>query len=158
MRAGKESIYLQKFIDSSRIFLPWEGYKTNLGKLENRDEFKRLVIKEKGDQNRTTIANWAGMLFSFSKEMKVGDYVLIPTRHSKMYYLAKVSGDYEFNVKDTDNLFHSRAIEIMVSDIPKNIFSQQVVYSLGAFRTVFKVKYEDEVIASIKKWNKEVGR
>jgi restriction system protein len=58
MRAGKESVYLNKFVEGSRIYLPWEGYKVNLSKLDSREDFKQLVIKEKGDQNRTTISNW----------------------------------------------------------------------------------------------------
>jgi restriction system protein len=158
MRAGKESVYLNKFVEGSRIYLPWEGYKVNLSKLDSREDFKQLVIKEKGDQNRTTISNWGGMLYSFSKEMEIGDCVLIPAKHSKSYILAKISEEYEFNSRDKDGLYHSRKIEIKKTDIPREIFSQQIIYSLGAFRTIFKVIYEDEVMDTIQKWSKEVGR
>jgi restriction system protein len=158
IRAGIESIYLPKFMNSGRIFLPWEGYKINFNGLETREDFKQLVIKEKGNQSRTTIANWAGMLFSFTKEMNVGDEVLVPARHSQTYCLANIIGEYEFNISDEDGLYHSRRIEVNTSDIPRNIFSQQVIYSLGAFRTIFRVKYEDEIVASITKWSKGVSR
>ena len=46
-------------------------------------------------------------------------------------------------------------IEIKECKIPASIFSQTVRYSLGAFRTIFKVKYEEEILKEIDKWKEE---
>ena len=68
------------------------------------------------------------------------------------YCLAIIAGDYCFDKNEKDKLYHHRNIEILEKDIPKTAFSQQVIYSLGAFRTIFKAKHEDEILKIINKW------
>ena len=152
MRAGQKAVYLDKFLTANKIYLPWDGYRISLDSAESREDFRKIVIEEKGNSERTTISNWAGQLYSFAKEMCVGDYLLIPKAFSRGYILAKLSGDYCFNESDDDALYHSRDMEVICSDIPRDIFSQSIQYSLGAFRTLFKVKAEDEVLLTINKW------
>ena len=82
--------------------------------------------------------------------MKSGDYVLIPYPRSKQYALGKIIGEYEYN--ENEELCHSRKIEIMEDKIPREIFSQSLQYSMGAFRTLFKIKNEEEVFETINDW------
>jgi len=153
-RAGVEAVYFGKFLAAKRVFLPWSGYRENLANFRTREDFKKLVVQERGEKNRTTISNWAGMMYAFAYEMKVGEYVLIPTKHSKTYMLGIISGEYEYNRNDEDGLYHSRKIDIIIRDIPRAIFPQSIVYSLGAFRTVFKVKNEDDILQIINTWER----
>lgn len=145
-RAGKDSVFFSDFIKYRIIALPWNGYKTDLSELKTRDEFKRIVINETGTDNRTSISNWSGQLFSFCVEMKVGDYVLIPARNSKYYVLTRITGDYKYDTRKLKELCHLRTIEIICDHIEREVFSKDIQYSLGAYRTIFKCKYEDEVL------------
>ena len=154
-RAGEKSLYLEQFLRDNRIYLPWDGYHFDLSQLKDLSEFKKAVIKEKGDQSRTSISNWAGQLLSFSHEMNVDDLVLIPHRSSRKYTLAKITGAYSFNPSDNRGLFHSRTIDILEDNIPREVFPQSLRYSLGAFRTIFKVKREEEVFASLRRGGAE---
>ena len=156
MRAGQKALFLDKFLSANKIYLPWDGYCTSLENVETREDFRELVIKETGSTQRTSISNWAGQLYSFAKEMKVDDYLLIPQAFSRGYILAKIKGDYCFDEQDADSLYHSREIEVVQKDIPRDTFSQSIQYSLGAFRTLFKVKAEDEVLQTIMKWKETV--
>ena len=156
-RTGVKSVFLNEFVQDKRIYIPWDGYNLDLSAYSDRDALKRVVIEEKGECQRTSISNWAGQLYSFVKEISVGDYVLIPHRSSKEYTLAVVSGQYEYNSADNRGLFHSRTIEIQEDRIPREIFSQSIQYSLGAFRTIFKVKQEEEVLIAINKWKDKGG-
>ena len=151
-RAGMKSVYLDYYLSNSRIYLPWEGFRRDLRLLQNLAEFKTLVEEEKGDCNRTTISNLAGQLLSFCSGMSIGDYVLIPHAKSREYTLAKISGQYEFNPKDEMCLWHSRKIDQIQNNIPREIFSQSMQYSLGAFRTIFKIKNENECLSTIAKY------
>ena len=152
MRAGQKAIYFDKFMNDSKIYLPWEGYHFPLDCYNDVADFRKIVIAERNPDNRTTISNWSGQLFSFVCGMKLGDYVLIPEKLSHSYCLAKVSGTYQFVQDDVDGLFHARPIETVAESIPRDIFSRSIQYSLGAFRTIFKVKSEDEVITTISAW------
>lgn len=81
--------------------------------------------------------------------MKIGDYVLIPHKSSKKYSLARIIGEYAFGSKAKHQLWHSRRIEMISEDIPREIFNQSIQYFLGAYRTIFKAKQEEEIIKAI---------
>ena len=151
-RTGVKALYLRTFLENSKIYLPWDGYCEDLSSFETIDDYKKLVVAEKGNLNRTSLSNWAGQLFTFAKGMNVGDYVLIPHESSRKYTFAKITGDYHFSGMDQDNLWHSRSIQILINEIPREAFSQSMQYSLGAFRTIFKVKNEDECLSVLKQF------
>ena len=157
IRAGQNSGFYDKYLRTSRVYIPWDGYKFDLSSIKERADFRAVVEKEKKMDNRTSVSNWAGQLFTFTQEIQTGDYVLIPSKGSRNYCLAKITGAYSFDEKEPDKLYHSRPIDILLKDIPRDIFSQSVIYSLGAFRTIFRAKHEDEIMNTIKKW-KEAHR
>ena len=139
IRAGQDSLHYDKYLETSKVYIPWDGYKLNLSNIKTRADFRAVVEKEKVTDNRTSVSNWAGQLYSFTQEMEQGDNVLIPSKGSHSYCHAKIVGDYCFDPNDENKLYHSRSIEIIEKDIPKVIFAQSIIYSLGAFRTLFKV-------------------
>ena len=148
-RAGMKAIYLDYYLNNSRVYLPWDGFNTDLSMLKDMDAFRKLVLDEKGEAERTSVSNWAGQLYSFCRVMRTGDYVLIPHLGSRKYTLAQITGEYEYSQNNEKSLWHSRTIRIIKSGIDRNVFSQTVRYSLGAFRTLFKVKYERECLDAI---------
>ena len=123
-----------------------------LEEYHDRALLKELVIEEKGRVSRTSISNWAGQLYTFCQEMKIGDYVLIPSNSSHQFTFARIAGDYEYNPQNKEGLWHSRDIGIIVDYIPSSIFSKSVRYSLGAYRTIFKAKDEEEILTEINKY------
>ena len=139
---GSDFDEVQKYGD---IFLGWEGYGKDLRSYTSRDQFKELVIAERNPAARTTISNWSGQLYSFCIDMQLGDYVLIPNKNAREFLLAKIDGEYRYEPER--KYPHVRKITIIKEGIPRQDFSQATQYSLGAFRTVFKVKQEDEVLA-----------
>lgn len=149
-RPGQKGIYLEKFMLDKRVYLSWQGFNIDLSKASTREDFRRIVIEERNPESRTTISNWAGQLYSFCHDMQIGDMVLIPHRSSKKYALAKIVGDYEY--RSQEELVHSRKIEIIRNNIPREIFNQSTQYSLGAFRTLFKVRDEEVVMDAISSW------
>ena len=155
MRAGQNSVYYDKFLSESKVFLPWSGFKQDLSIFTSRPEFRALVEKEKGEVHRTSVSNWAGQLYSFVIEANNDDLVLIPSKGSHTYCLAKLAGNYIYNENDPEKLYHSRDIKMILKGIPKDIFSQEIIYSLGAFRTIFKARHEEEIIRTIKKWKEQ---
>lgn len=152
-RSGKKAIFNHLFLENSRIFLAWEGYRIDLRSIKDRKSMREIVAKETLTDNQVSISNWAGQLFSFAFEMKKGDLVLIPNVYSRSYILARITGDYEYDAIKGCPLAHSRTIEVKLSDIPRGIFPQDIIYSLGAYRTLFKVRDSDSVMDKIIKWN-----
>lgn len=154
-RAGMNSIYLDAFLSTKKVYLPWDGFKVDLKQYTDREQLKILVRQEKGDVARTSISNWSGQLYTFCWEMKEEDYVLIPHKGSRSYTFGKLVGDYTFCDSNNDGLWHSRSFEILMNDIPREVFSQSMRYSLGAYRTIFKVKDEEELLTAINRYRKQ---
>lgn len=154
VRAGKKAVYYDKYLRDEKIYIPWEGYNLDLSQFKTYGEFKELVIKEKGDNKQTSISNWTTQLFSFVREMRKDDYVLIPSEFSRTYCLAKITSEYGYDKSDDAGLCHSRKVKIIEKNIPRETFEQNIIYSLGAYRTIFHVKYEKEVIDTINEWRK----
>jgi restriction system protein len=154
-RAGINSAYLDDFLHDKKVYIPWDGFKVDLKQFTDREQMKALVRSEKGDVAKTSISNWSGQLYTFCWEMKEGDYVLVPHKRSRNFSFGKLVSDYSFSAYNKNKLWHSRDIEIVMDDIPREAFSQSMRYSLGAYRTIFKVKDEDELLASIARYYKQ---
>lgn len=152
IRAGKKPVYYDKYLSEKRIYLSWEGYNSSLQNFSCRKDFHCLVRKEKDTDNKTSVSTGAGQLYSFVCEMKCGDYVLIPSKGSHTYVLAKVKSDYKFIDGKNAELRHYRDVDIIIRDIPKGIFQQSLIYSLGESRTLFSIKQENEVLKVIREW------
>ena len=146
-RAGQKGCCFSKYVEDKKIYIPWDGYRFDLSEYDSLDDFRPLVAKEKQTDNRTSISNWSGQLYAFVCQMQVGDLVLIPTTSSRSYIFAKVTSDYQYHKEDT--LCHSRSIEIIKDGISKTAFSRGIQYSLGAYRTIFRPRYEEEIISTI---------
>ena len=148
-RAGVDSIYLGYYLDTKKIYLPWEGFITDLRQYSDISALRTMVKAEKGDATNTSISNWAGQLKNFCFDMQIGDYVMIPHQKSKSYSVAKIKGPYVFDGNNDMGLFHSRLVDIYDYVIPREAFSQSLRYSLGAYRTVFRIRQEKELLLAI---------
>ena len=154
-RAGKKGEYLDNFTKSEKVYLVWSGFEVDLSLINDMDSFRDLVCKEKGTNNKTSLSNWAGQLRAFSKDMKAGEYVLVPDACSRHFMLARLKSDYCFTKKSKNGFHHSRDIEVIICDIPKGIFPKNIQYGLRAYRTVYRVRSEEEILRIIDNWRKK---
>lgn len=153
-RAGYKAKYFEYFIKNKKIYLAWEGFNIDLNDLMTVQDIRDLVSKEMGSDNHTSISNWSGQLIAFRDGMCVDDYVVIPNANSHTYTLAKIAGDYTFEKESLIGLHHSRRISLIKSETSKEAFTQNLRYSMGAYRTVFKAKEEEKILDAFQKWNK----
>jgi len=75
------------------------NYEYDLGKIDSREDLKKLQkrgrpAKYRG-KNGTLIAD-TGTLWRFVKEMKIGDWVIMPDYVNGLYHVGKVASDYYF--------------------------------------------------------------
>ncbi len=47
IRAGQNALYYDKFIQNSKVYIPWDGYKLDLSEIKSRSDFRTVVEKEK---------------------------------------------------------------------------------------------------------------
>lgn len=116
-RAGKNSIYINKYIAEQAIYLCWENIDCDLSQCDSKKQFYEIEIEEMGATNKTIISTGGTQIKYIANEMNIGDYVLIPHKNNELYVFGIIQGNYEF-ISDT-NLNHKRNISIILSSIPK---------------------------------------
>lgn len=154
-RAGQNGEYYQLLFDSKKLFLPWENFQVDLKNIVLMNDIKKIVSNEKGTENKTSISNWAGQLFAFVHNMKIGDLVMVPNKYSQNFTLVRINGEYEYYPSGFGELHHARSVDILIKNIPKEVFQQNVLYSMRAYRTLFKAKNETIILEQIKQWKEK---
>ena len=77
------------------------------------------------------------MLYRFTYEMKMGDYVIFPSKKDRMINIGKIKSNYEYN-KDIGMYHNIRKVE-WLKHIPRTSFSQGALYEAGSALTLFSV-------------------
>ena len=57
LRPGQNACYLDKFLLDNRVYIPGSGYDTSFESCNEREDFRAVVINEKGELNRTSLSS-----------------------------------------------------------------------------------------------------
>ena len=106
----------------------------------NGSAVRELVSQASPEAGAGRISNWAGQLTSFVTGMQNGDIVALPLKtRPGLIALGRVKGSY--NYREIDGIMrHTRQVEWVRQEIPRLEFEQDLLYSLGAFLTVCRIR------------------
>jgi len=149
-RTGLNGQYEKTFIENSCICLTREGFDFDLSKCEKSDVVNRIT-EINPEAARQTISNTWSQINIFTAKMDIGDIVIIPKKKSQYISVARVQGRYIYDGDKQFPLNHSRDIEFIAQNIDTTSFSQDIRYSMGAFRTVFGIRQEERFIEELRK-------
>ena len=105
-----------------------------------REAVLERVRQANPEAKDATIRNVATQLSAFSLRMHEGDVVVLPlkTRPGQIA-LGRVDGPYRF--QDIEGVKrHTRSIQWIRQDVPRQEFEQDLLYSLGALQTVCRIE------------------
>lgn len=71
--------------------------------------------------------------------MQVGDRVILPSKLQPVIYIGKIASNYHHQANAENPFFHWRSIEWLPEAIPRSHFSQDLLYSFGAFLTICRI-------------------
>ena len=116
----------------------------------DRDAFKEKYLEAYPDSKKGSITNGVGMLYRFTYEVEIGDYVVFPSKIDRQINIGVVEGGYEY---------HPEALEYVqqhkvrwLKHLPRTAFSQGALYEAGSALSFFAVKnYADEYLAALDK-------
>jgi restriction system protein len=80
-------------------------------------------------------SNYASQLWAFARRVHVGDMVVLPLKTRSVVALGRVAGDYEYR-----DGRHVRPTQWVRTDVPRDDFGQDLLYSFGAFMTVCQIE------------------
>lgn len=112
---------------------------SSLDGLEEDEAFIRHVRHATPSAKEANVRNRAAQLAAFKARMQKDDIVVLPLKGRSQVALGRVTGPYKFqSVGGT--LRHTRPVEWIRPDVPRNAFEQDLLYSLGAAMTVCRIQ------------------
>lgn len=116
----------------------------------DRDAFKEKYTEVYPDAKNGSIANGAGMLYRFTHEVGIGDYVVFPSKIDRQINIGVVEGGYEYHPEAAEYVQQHKVK--WLKHLPRTSFSQGALYEVGSAMSFFAVKnYADEYLAALDK-------
>lgn len=139
VRAGAHGEQERVAIDNSLITIGWNDF-PDLSSFD-KGQLAKLYSQIYPTAKKNTMRNQLGQVWRFVHEIKNGDLVALPLKTQSSISIGKVEGDYEYRQISND-VKHIRRVK-WLKTIPRSSFDQDILYSLGAFITVCKIKRHD---------------
>ena len=140
-RAGRNGEYENYFLEKRLVAITWKNMDADLTKLQTKDDFKSTLSKIYPDDKKNTISNYAGQLYTFVHSMNIGDKVLLPSKiNPGLFYVGTIQSDCKYTGEEPYT--HTRAVTWDSKTIDKKDLDQDIIYSLGAFLTIFSIDDE----------------
>ena len=127
------------FVSSGFVSIGWdlEGDIRAIG--SDRDALKNHLLLTRPDAKPGAVPIWAGILYRFAYEMKIGDLIIYPNRADSTLNFGRIDNDYYW---DGAAAFHRsrRKVTWLQTGVPRARFSQGARYEVGSALTLFRVK------------------
>lgn len=143
MRAGAYGEYEKKFLEENRIHLTWNEISKDLTTLGNKDELRSFLKDIYPEKSNHTIGNFLGQIWSFTQKIKIGDWIVLPSKHKPAIHVAKVKSKCTYNPDEENPFSHYLDVEWIEQDVPRTNFDEDMLYSFNGLRTIYEVSRHD---------------
>jgi restriction system protein len=138
VRAGKESIYAEDFIQKNIVALGWP----EMGDFDTTSTKAKLIpIYQQTYTTHTDgqAQNGVSQLVRFIQEIKVGDMIMTHDRDKQLYYIGEIISGCKWDPNLINELPRIREV-LWKTHIPRSSLSGEAKNSLGAIQTLFLVR------------------
>lgn len=87
-------------------------------------------------------SSYVGQLWSLRQRMQVGELVVMPLKTTGTIAVGRITGPYQYRGDLGETLQHVRAVAWQRTDVARDAFDQDLLYSFGAFLTFGRVRRE----------------
>jgi restriction system protein len=144
------------FLSKSVIAIGWKAMGDLSVLSSTRDAFKIKYQSVYPDAKPQAVANSAGMLYRFVHEMKIGDYIVFPSKFNREINIGVVESDYIYSPTETEYV-QTRQVK-WLKHFPRTAFSQGALYEVGSAMSFFQVKnYAEEYLNALENPTKKMG-
>ncbi len=140
VRADKHGEQEEGALENNVVTIGWNDL-PDLSKISSKEELEKIYSEIYGQQKKMHLTNVLGQIWSFYKKINKGDLVALPLKRKSGIAIGEIVGDYEFK-EIQSNIKHIRKVN-WIKTFPRSSFDQDILFSLGAFLTVGKVRRDD---------------
>lgn len=140
VRADKHGEQEESALENNIVVIGWNDL-PDLSKINTKEDLEKLYIETYGPQKKMHLSNVVGQIWSFLRKINKGDLVALPLKRKSGIAIGEIVGDYEFK-EIKSNIKHIRKVN-WIKTFPRSSFDQDILFSLGAFLTIGRVRRED---------------
>ena len=129
VRLGKFGEQEAHALETGELVLGWAL--DDIRGAQGREEILAKLEVAEPNQKPKTLENWAVQLNQFSRDISVGDLVIVPMKTTSQVAIGRVIGLF----KHAAGGHVARDVEWLRTDVPRTAIKQDLVYSLGALPT-----------------------
>ena len=138
------------FLKNNVIAIGWPDFGDLSKVTATREAFKEHYAQVYPNDKPGAIPTSAGMLYRFIHEIKIGDYVVFPSKVDRMVNIGVVDGEYTY-VDSEKEYVQQRKVK-WLKHLPRTSFTQGALYEIGSAMSLFMVKnYADEYLSALDK-------
>lgn len=141
VRAGSQGEREQVALAEGRAIAGWPEV-ADLTGCETKSQVRRLVRSTYNEErfSSAVVGNWAGQLWRFRGEIQVDDLLLQPSKlGDRPVAIGRVTGNYYYLADEEPGFRHSRPIEWLRTDVPREQLGPDIRTSLGSLLTVCRI-------------------
>jgi len=142
VRAGRHGGRQDFVLDNGICAIGWDSL-PDLSTVESRENLQELMEEIYPDHSPRSIGNWIGQVWSFIKKIQEGDLVVLPLKPSSVVAIGEVTGAYQYENENPEGAKHVRSVDWKRTDISRTAFDADILGSLGAYMTVYRVRAEN---------------
>ena len=114
----------------------------------DREEFKYHLRERYPERSEAWIAGTAGQLLRFRHGMGPGDGIVYPRKRDRTLNFGRIAGGYSYRPDLWDDFPQRRAVEWLVTGVPRERLTRGALHELGASLTLFAVeRHRKELLA-----------
>lgn len=138
VRAGSSGNRESLALDQGIAVIGWEEL-PDLSYIKTREQLADLLAGTYSDAKPKKLRNWESQLWPFLETIKEGDRVALPLKSRATVAFGIVKGPYRYRPDLPSDARHTRPVE-WEKELPRSAFDPDLLYSLGAFMTVCRIK------------------
>jgi restriction system protein len=139
VRAGRNGEREDFALENSVAVIGWDEL-PDLAQVKSREKLAELIQQSYPDQRKMAVANYVGQVWAFRGRIEKGDLIVLPLKIRSMIAIGMCAGPYKYEPANPPGSLHTRSVEWVREDIPREAFGKDLLYSFGAFMTVCQIK------------------
>jgi restriction system protein len=151
VKGGRHGEREERCLEHGIVGGGWEQI-PDLSNVDSRDALNAICEQAAPDWSAKTRSNYVAQLWSLRERMQLDELVVLPLKTTGTIAVGRVSGPYAYREDLGEDLRHVRAVTWLKTDVPRDSFDQDLLFSFGAFLTIGRVRRdqaEERVLAAI---------
>lgn len=142
VRCGADSAYELEAYDKKIVGIGW-GSLGDLSKMETVDQLKAYYMQTEAEETSGAVNTNVGQIFSFINRIQIGDLVALPIKSTASIAFGRIKSKYRYEADAHSYVRNQRDVEWIGAPIPRSQFDQDLLFTFGAFLTVFRAQRND---------------